>query len=761
MPVIVENKAFFDAVLNSTNFYRSNAGDPCSLEMTFSGKIRLTSINNPLSKDPTLSVVTSPTINWEEEGFRTNDYVLIVQRDSSGNQITNYVAQITSISGQQANFNSLGGLWYDITANEILEFIAVTDITGTTARKRDTLEFHLNHSLNSQAGNEASLIDGEASVVLFENVSSMTSGQTITGSLVGNQSGQFLQTAELTYNGLNADFFDQYTLNVEFINSGVYNQEWFDLSDCLKFYVKGYWSSLTNEPFNRTEFELDDQANTGWYNEANNTSIISSGSIVAPITELDYSQSKNYTFRFDGNLADCGIGSCYISIDDAYYKNKITPQTDLTMIVPTGSLTIGTKSSYINPEGAQYDLIINSITNISGTLYEVDLTFTPNADFIQMFEDLEEDNRLFYIWLRIGNVNHLIFEDQLTKEVPTGGTLNLETEYAFLDHSQNVDTITGSFNDFKADTEDDIAYYGTFLLDNNVVYDSLQCVVQAKNVSTNEDFTLQQTNFDFGSVSINSGKYLLNETQAINTDLLETSAKINAIFKREASIDTSTQYGVSIYYPILLNWKYWLDQNNANTDFYPNQNQNWQQYSDSGFWQLQFKLTLVQNGLGYTREVQIVDNAYDNSADITSSIALKKQSDNSVVTIIPEGEQLFIESTHVKLSGNWSFQKVWGNITIEPKESAPRWQLSTIVPYDNNLNNPLQPISGSLISVIFTAPDTVVFKCKFDPAKINLDNGVKITAKIKEGCESVADVPKTTTYDAEKETTTDDIKTLS
>lgn len=760
MPVIIENKQFTDSLGNVTTFYQSNAGDKCTLDLTFAGKIRLTSISNPLSLDPVLKIVTSPTIAWENEGFRVNDFVLIVKRDSAGNQISNHVGQITSISGINANFDSLGGLWYDITANEMLEFIAVTDITGTTARKRDTLEFQLNHSLNSQQGNVASLIDSETTSCLFQNVATMTSGQTIVGNLVGNQSGQFIEAVSLTYNGLNADFFDQFTLSIDFINSGVYDVDWFELGDCLKFYVKGFWSSLPNEPFNRAEFSLDDNGNTGWFDEANNTSILNTGTIIQPLTEIDYSQSKNYTFQYDSNLPNIGLGSCYISIDDSYYKNVSNSQTQLTMILDTENLITGLRTSPTNPNGAFYQININSITNVSGSIYEVTLTFIPNATFTQFIED-NVDNRLFYIWLRIGNVNHLIFDGQLTKEQAIGGTLDMEQEYAFLDHAQNVDTITGDFGGFSADTEDDIAYYGTFLLDNNVNYDSLQCIIEGKNIITDEDFTLQQTNFNISNVPVNSGKYLINDTQTINNDLLNTSKKIEAIFKRETSIDTATQYGVSIYYPILLNWKYWLTQSNVNTDFYPNQNQNWQPYGSTGDWQLRFKLNLIKNGLAYTNSVRIVDNDYDNNLDVTSSIELQLQSDNSVVTIIPDNELLYIETTHVNLLGNWNQQRVWGMITVEPKESSPRWQISTIVPFDNNSNNPLSPISGNLVSVTYPTLDTVKLKCKFDPSKINTDNGIKITAKIKEGCVNIVDINKMTTYDADKETTTNEIKQLS
>lgn len=81
----------------------------------------------------------------------------------------------------------------------------------------------------------------------------------------------------------------------------------------------------------------------------------------------------------------------------------------------------------------------------------------------------------------------------------------------------------------------------------------------------------------------------------------------------------------------------------------------------------------------------------------------------------------------------WFIPSVWGMITIEPKEGAPRWQSSTIVPYDNNTLNPLSPISGLFCSLTFPSPNIARMECYFDSTKINLSNGVKFTTKIK-GC---------------------------
>ena len=55
----------------------------------------------------------------------------------------------------------------------------------------------------------------------------------------------------------------------------------------------------------------------------------------------------------------------------------------------------------------------------------------------------------------------------------------------------------------------------------------------------------------------------------------------------------------------------------------------------------------------------------------------------------------------------------------------------------------------------------VKFKCKFDPSKIDTTNGVKITAKIKQGLTSIVEIGKATTNDDDKNTTSDELKVLA
>ena len=762
MPIQIINTDYTDFNSNVTSFYKSNAGDKVSVEMNIRSIIRNTTVNNPMTLDPSLNVLTSPTIGWVDEGFRVGDYVRCIKYNSGGGAVNAFTTIIVYVDNVNCDFGSFP-TWIDTTVGEFMVFYAldaygsptVPPITFQDARRRDDLDILVNHSLNNIVGSQFSLIDGEVSRFTFSNVEAMTVGQTIVGNAVGNQSGQFLESVSLYRGADNSDFWNTHKIQIEVINSGVYDSSWFDFGNCLKLYVKGEWASLSGEPFDRSVFALDENGNTGWFNEANNTSIADS-SLVQGIDELDYCVPSEHTIVVEGTDLDIGIGACYISTDDSYYKNLSSSQIPITMIVETTNIATTTLNSPLNSSGAGYTIEILN-TAVVGSQTTIDIRFTPNADFNTFMSNREDADRLFYVWVKCRNINLLAYADQLTCEPPVGGALPMINDYGFLDHSQNITEISGNQVGFKADTEDDIAYFGNFRLEYNGIYESFQVRVEAYNLVTEQDFTLQETNFSFAGVQTSGlGQLLLNETQSIVTILPTTSVKQDALLKLDPSVDNSpSEYGVSIYYPFVLNWRYWLSQANANVDFYPNQTQNWEQYDNLADWVLRIKLSLIDDGLAYTHSNEFIDNPYNNDDYINSSIELIRDLDSSVVSVVPSGELMRIKSTHVKLTGAWDTIKVWGMLTIEPKEASQRWICSTVVPFDNNTSNPLTPLAGLVIQVSYPSVDTAVMECFFDSSKIDLTNGVKITAKIKEGCFDLQDTTKITTDDEIKITTLD------
>ena len=103
------------------------------------------------------------------------------------------------------------------------------------------------------------------------------------------------------------------------------------------------------------------------------------------------------------------------------------------------------------------------------------------------------------------------------------------------------------------------------------------------------------------------GKYILNEIAPIFTQFQTTSEKINAELMLDSTLDTTGEYGVRLYFPFLYRWEYWLDQANANNDFYPNQQtKNWVPYGTTGNWVLRVYVELVQDDLAYTFDDKII-----------------------------------------------------------------------------------------------------------------------------------------------------------
>ena len=752
MPVQIASAQYYDNFGGGPfNSYRSNAGDRFELRIVVYSVIRISSLNSPLTLDPSINEITIAGGSWIEEGFRVGDTATVTIFSVGGSVITTFTTTVSYVDDVILDVTSCPS-WYDASVGEFA-------VISLASRDRADLDIMFNHVSNNNGGQEFSLIDGEATRLSFPAAGSLAVSSSLTALIVGNQSGQFVSGATITRNADTAQGQRQYTIRVRFENSGIYDVAWFNSSDCLKTYTRLIWASLSGETQNLNISVHQPMANTGWFNEANNASV-TDAVLVSGIPEIDYAVSDTYSIVVDGPLAGLGIGAAYVPLDEDYYKNKIQSQRNLAMIVETQAAT-GTLTSATNPSGASYSITILSVVTV-GTVHTINFTFTPNAAFTTFMDIRDEDDRLFYVWVKCGNLNLLAYAAQLTAQPAIGAPINILSEVAFYDHSQNVNDGSGTKQTNLFDTEDDLAYFGTFLLDKGQQYGKFTARVEAFNTTSLDDFTLQEVIFDFSTVPFsNDGRYLLNQTINVVLSLPVTSFKRAAVLKLEPTLDTVTEYGVSIYFPVLLRWEYWLPQLNANVDFVPTQNKNWQQYNALGDWQLRMELELMEDGLARQYHKQIIDRVYNADNDIVSTVQLIRESTGAIVNIIIEGEQMRVRSTHQLLTAWWDQPEVWGMITIEPYESAPRLICSTVVPYDPTQSNPLAPITGTFASLTFLAPDVAQIECFLNPNVINLQNGVKITAKIK-GCTIPAVLgSKTMTDGTVKETTNNDIKTVA
>lgn len=739
MPIQNEGAEFTDVFGNVLPYYQSNAGDQITAKLSFRSAIRLSSLNNPLIFDLTLNQITSTTESWLEEGFRVGDWVWCRKYNGGGTLILQWWTQINLVDDFVCDFNVMQTAGINTANNESIVFLVVIADLSVVGRSRDDLDVLINHSVNNSTGAPESLIDGEVTRATFPGLASMIVGATVVGNLIVNQSGQFLKSAEVKRVADSPDGFNHHEITLIFINSGGYDQDWFDSGDCLKLFVKLLWASLGGEPFARSVEVYNFDSNTGGFDMPHNTSVADATLVQGITEELQYCVGANgISLKVDGPLTEIGIGCMYVPTDVNYYKNRPYSQQEITMTLRTTDVVPGFYTTEVNEFGASYTIQVTNVTNI-GSVSTIIISLAFNVAFTTFMEGREEGDRLFKIWLKCGNTNFLVYSDQLTCEPVISGPLPMIQDYGYLDHSQNTTVATGDLTGFIADTEDDVAFVGSFLLEKNEVFDSFIVKLEAFDTVTEEDFTLQQQIFSFAGVQISAdGRYLLDEFGTSSTVLLATSEKRQFLLVLDPSLDVGSQYGVKIYAPWLLDWKYWISKNDANVDFYPTQNENWQQYSGSANWIVRTELTLIQGNFGFVHTNTISINTYDDEPNIDGlGIELILESTLQILETAVIGELMRIRVTRENLIGNWDPSKTWAQTTIEPREGGQRWDCSSIVPFDNNSQNPLTPESTNLMMITYPLPNVAVFECLFDTNKIDMSNGISITGKIKENDDSL------------------------
>jgi hypothetical protein len=753
MPIQIYDKNFTDIFSNSLTYYKTNAGDPIVLELTLHSSIRISSNTNPLFLDASINQITSSSQSWISEGFRTGDLVDCKIYSTGGSVVHSWTTGVLYVDDLHIDLSSVP-FWIDLMIGEFI-VIEVTD------RDRATLEVLLNHSLNSTVGLPFSLIDGESTRVRFDDTNSMAVSDTINGIKLINQSGQFLLEADITRLTNFSANVRAYSLVLYYVNSGVYNSDWFLTADCLKTFVQLEWASLAGEPFAKTVAVFNDEGDTGYFDQPFNTGVVDA-ELIQGVNTIDYSVPNTFDIVVDSLSTDFAIGSVYLSNDIAYYKNRPYPQQKICTAIPSNAFILTVPiASYINEFLAGYTLTVNS-ASYAGTITTFNVTFEPNAEFTAFIDSREVGDRNFKLWLKVGNLNLLAFDDQLTKEPPVGGPL-VPVQNIFIDHSENTTESDTTEAGYEANTEDDLAFCGKFLLENGALYESINYKIEAFNTDTLESFDLNNCFFNISTVPMVGGKYILNQTQTVQNTLPTTSEKRVASLVLDSSIDTATEYGIKVYFPFLLRWEYWLQQLNADADFYPNnQTKNWVPYGNTGDWTIRLNIELVKDGLAYVFEDTIIDKDYDSDPLIVQNIELYIDSTNTNVGIVTEGQLMRVIATHALINGQvWDDAQTWGMITVEPTESNPRFISSTVIDYDYNPSNPLIPLVGeSKCKLTFPTPTLAKMECYFNPDLINLSNGVKFTTKIK-GCSVETPTFKITTTDLQKLTTEDDNKILS
>lgn len=724
MPITISSIDFKDMFSVNRTFYQANAGDKQTFTCTITENIAIAETPSVLlTYFAGINQVNLSGANFLTEGFEAGDEIEIIIYNSNGNVHHTNTVDIVSVTATSMVVNAT------LTWKSGTQYVYII-AKQKGGSKRNGLELNLNFVPQSGAINANSLIDGSVNRILF-NLTGTINGQTVTGNQVNIRSGQYAVSATITDQTTYPNKTRTYDLEVEFIQNGAMLPSSFDFGGCLKPYFGLVWQRTYGNPNNNLTHVICDNANTGWFDEPYNTGV-ANASLVSGITILEFNTVQTGTISIDSASTSFGFGAGYIPVDANYYKNQTVDQSELSMFVETQTSTAPIiLTSPLNPSGAGYTLEFSNPVTV-GTITTWDWEFTPNAAFITFMDGQSIGDRLFYIWAKYGTMNLLLFADQLSEQPPAPGVLDMVI-HRFADHSQNIVLPDVNKFGFEGNVEDDIAFLGGFMVPINADMRYVKAEIWSVNSVTNEEFLLNSSFFDFTSVPKVGGYYPINQSQTVITTLPTPSKKREARLARYSSIDTITHYGLSINFPFYYSWEYWINQPNAAAAFFPNdQTRDWVPYGTLTNWDLQLRITADINSLDHIYSENIVIKDYNSDPNINQTMTLQVVSTAQNVNVIVEGELHYVVATHLT-TGVWDQSTVWGMITVEPTEGAPRWICSTVVPFDNNQANPLTPITGAFATLTFSAPNLAVITCYFDPSKINLTNGVKFTSKIK-GC---------------------------
>lgn len=705
MPTRLISNSYSDIFGNVTSYYKSNVGDKITLTSTIETNISVTedSTNNIKLDWIDNQIIIQGSLSWINEGFKIGDTISLIAYNPSGSVYSTRNFTIDYVDNYVLGISGSLGTYYD-DSGAILRVI-------NTSRYYEDLEIYFNHILNDAQPTFSSLIDGELNKIMFTGINSMAVSGTLNGTLIGNKSGQYLISSVITRLA-DSGTYRKYEIETTFINSGIYDSTSFDNGNCLKLALNFRMYAESGDITNIQEFQYSELANTGYFNQAYNVDT-PNATLTQGIDVIAYNQETTFDIIVDTAETDFSLGCSYIPIDEDYYKNKTTSQIELGYLLDSDVLTVGTIAS----ANGTYEIEVNSINTV-GTTNTINVTFRPLTNFDTFILSKSDSDRLFRLWIKAGNINLTVFNNQITKVYDAELPLNTSL-FTYIRHNDN--NITSTLNVInKVNKEDDLALYSTFTLTPNIIYNGLNVSIVAYNSVTFEEFELESMYFDFSTSQIsNSGQYLLNLEQNVGNNLPNTSNKKTAKL-------LNTTGTASIYYPFIVRWEDWLSQTNANVTFYPNQNKDWFNYI-SGNWTVKAKLTLETSETIYTEYKNLPIYDYDSEVDINSSIELYDNANNLVTGVI-NGQIMKVKAIHTFT--NYPTE-CWGQITIEPFENSPRYLLSTIIDTDYNINNPLKPITSTTATLTISGHDAII-ECYLDTNKLNTEN-ISISSKIYSG----------------------------
>lgn len=606
------------------------------------------------------------TINFEIYGFSDISLTPVWVYSLTGRQITYINGSDIKVNGSDITIAPVSGTGIDMPGSFTrIPFQDANNKTQNSARiwvnklpKSISFKYGFTENSDYQNPTISSIIDGNSSQYITNNIDSLALGSTVNMSAVGIQSGAGLQNVLITYigaSGFGNDFqiqFDSFVPTLYDDISNFINQsppDWLlgseTITDMLE--VKAY--PRFNNPNLFIKASAPQLGNVGWFNEnfnglQNDFSVKGIEYFDAfsnePIQSLSYAQPTKVKAIISGvqnlvqNVSSFNLGFAWCPENSAYYKNKNTPIHKNLLVNTAGATNTGTfyLSNAFSPvlyhgftNNPDIEMNVKNVRfSQSGNDVVYEATFEPTSGFNSFIQSIDEIDRNYCLWISAADssrvlentnrVSLLLDFNKLDLFIPPIGSWDNLT-INFYEHPNNgTEDLSGNCGtDFIV--EDDLLMRADFFIEEGgVIPNGLEFIIEAVNVNNGDSYNLDKYSVNFASFpSTISGIPLVDFEATRGFKYVQGNNKNWIKVVRNPSRDTLNSLAYIAYYGFKIRYEDWIPRIGVPNDFYnPNLenngfNNDWYNYQNNN-WNVHFSINLLaaQNG----NNVRYVNTAF-------------------------------------------------------------------------------------------------------------------------------------------------------
>ena len=523
--------------------------------------------------------------------------------------------------------------------------------------------------------------------------------------------------------------------------------------------------------------------NTGWFNEnynglTNNFEVKSfryydMNNLTIPTVDFGTQTKVKATIGGVSNLISgetkVNFGFIWIPKNDEDYKNKTSafykntkinsPKSQAFLLGSSTSTTFNGDSN----DNARIDSTNIIVSQVNDDLI-VEFTLIPTAEFTQFFQNRDEDDRMFALWVSVcdstlvtnfsDRVNLLLDVQQMQFNLPISGELSGVVN-AFMEHPESHDVL--GVQQYDGFIEDDILTRSNFQIKQSERLLSMTLGYEVENLSTQETYILEQYQANTSGFPIVNNRQEIDLNQSRGFLLPFDNNKNWVKIVRDSTADSDLLSGYTAYFGTKIRWEDWLERFNVPAEFYdPTKshdgfNNNWLDYLTNGTnHRVNFFMyfDIEQNGqlIRYKNAYNLTFEGYDTNDNITVAHNYRDSETNTLLNIgtdpetgaplgvVLSNKPTLLEIIYTKVSGNFDLTNVYCSTSIETRNGAGEMnhhQISSI--WEHNQNGWLIPVAGQTkLKVELTSPNVIKTTCLIDNESIEQSPQFKVSGRI--GC---------------------------